>query len=93
MPRAERPLATGDSALLRFAADLRLLRQKAGNPTYRELAKRAHFSVTTLSSAANGRQLPSLNVALAYVRAHAAAMRRNGNSGGMKSRLSPRKPR
>ncbi|WP_037271201.1 helix-turn-helix domain-containing protein [Kibdelosporangium aridum] len=69
MPRAERPLATGDSALLRFAADLRLLRQKAGNPTYRDLAKRAHFSVTTLSSAANGRQLPSLNVALAYVRA------------------------
>ncbi|CAM3417489.1 PD40 domain-containing protein [Kibdelosporangium persicum] len=69
MPRAERPLATGDSALLRFAADLRLLRQKAGNPTYRELSKRAHFSVTTLSSAANGRQLPSLNVALAYVRA------------------------
>ncbi|MCE7003871.1 helix-turn-helix domain-containing protein [Kibdelosporangium philippinense] len=68
MPRAERPLATGDSALLRFAADLRLLRQKAGNPTYRELARQAHFSVTTLSSAANGRQLPSLNVALAYVR-------------------------
>ncbi|ALG09489.1 helix-turn-helix domain-containing protein [Kibdelosporangium phytohabitans] len=69
MPRAERPLATGDSALLRFAADLRQLRQDAGNPTYRELSKRAHFSVTTLSSAANGRQLPSLNVALAYVRA------------------------
>jgi WD40 repeat protein len=68
MPRAERPLATGDSALLRFAADLRSLRQKAGNPTYRELAKQAHFSVTTLSSAANGRQLPSLNVTLAYVR-------------------------
>ncbi|ONI76061.1 hypothetical protein ALI144C_35765 [Actinosynnema sp. ALI-1.44] len=69
MPRAERPLATGDSALLRFAADLRQLRQDAGNPTYRELAKRAHFSVTALSSAANGRQLPSLNVTLAYVRA------------------------
>nr|WP_042179802.1 helix-turn-helix domain-containing protein [Kibdelosporangium sp. MJ126-NF4]CEL14036.1 High-affnity carbon uptake protein Hat/HatR [Kibdelosporangium sp. MJ126-NF4]CTQ88402.1 High-affnity carbon uptake protein Hat/HatR [Kibdelosporangium sp. MJ126-NF4] len=69
MPRAERPLATGDSALLRFAADLRQLRQDAGNPTYRELARRAHFSVTTLSSAANGRQLPSLTVALAYVRA------------------------
>jgi WD40 repeat protein len=69
MPRAERPLALGDSALLNFAADLRQLRQKAGNPTYRELAKRAHFSVTTLSSAANGRQLPSLTVTLAYVRA------------------------
>jgi WD40 repeat protein len=69
MPRAERPLALGDSTLLNFAADLRQLRQKAGNPTYRELAKRAHFSVTTLSSAANGRQLPSLTVTLAYVRA------------------------
>ncbi|MET0234125.1 MAG: helix-turn-helix domain-containing protein [Kibdelosporangium sp.] len=69
MPRTERPLALGDSALLSFATELRRLRQQAGNPTYRELAKRAHFSVTTLSSAANGRQLPSLAVTLAYVRA------------------------
>ncbi|GLW89636.1 hypothetical protein Aglo03_04520 [Actinokineospora globicatena] len=68
MPRHERPLDAGDDAVVRFAADLRLLRLAAGSPTYRELAARVHFSVTTLSSAANGRRLPSLAVTLAYVR-------------------------
>ncbi|WP_308282355.1 helix-turn-helix domain-containing protein [Streptomyces lichenis] len=69
MARHERPLDSGDSAELRFAAALRCLRQKAGNPTYRVLAQRAHYSVTALSSAAAGRALPSLSVTLAYVRA------------------------
>ncbi len=54
---------------MRFAADLRDLREKAGGPTYRELGGRAHFSATALSSAAAGRKLPSLAVTLAYVRA------------------------
>jgi WD40 repeat protein len=69
MPRGERPLDAGDGALLRFAADLRRLRKKVGTPTYRELARRVHYSVTTLSSAADGRKLPSLAVTLAFVRA------------------------
>lgn len=68
MPRPERPLESGDDVLLRFAADLRTLRKQAGNPTYRELAQRAHYSAGTLSDAAGGRKLPSLAVALAYVR-------------------------
>ncbi|GAA3133909.1 hypothetical protein GCM10017600_78760 [Streptosporangium carneum] len=70
MPRRERPLNTdsGDARLLRFAADLRLLRKKAGDPTYRQLARRAHYSAGTLSEAAGGRKLPSLAVTLAYVR-------------------------
>ncbi|MFI6101192.1 helix-turn-helix domain-containing protein [Lentzea sp. NPDC051213] len=68
MPRGERPLDDGDSPLLRFARDLRQLRADAGGPTYRDLARRAHFSVTTLSEAAAGRKLPSLDVTLAYVR-------------------------
>jgi WD40 repeat protein len=55
--------------LVRFAADLRDLREKAGSPTYRELSGQAHFSATALSSAAAGRKLPSLPVTLAYVRA------------------------
>ncbi|MEV0262392.1 hypothetical protein AB0I49_13730 [Streptomyces sp. NPDC050617] len=59
----------GDTPALRFAADLRRLRQKAGNPTYRQLSERAHYSIATLSSAAAGRSLPSRTVALAYVRA------------------------
>ena len=67
LPRGENPLVAADSALLRFAADLRRLRQQAGSPTYRELSRRAHFSAAALSEAANGRQLPSLAVTVAYV--------------------------
>ncbi|MDT7785133.1 MAG: hypothetical protein QOF58_3552 [Pseudonocardiales bacterium] len=55
--------------MLGFAADLRRLREKAGKPTYRELSKRAHYSVTVLSDAASGRKLPTLAVTLAYVEA------------------------
>ncbi|WP_370961507.1 helix-turn-helix domain-containing protein [Amycolatopsis sp. cg9] len=69
MPRAENPLDLDGSPLTAFAAGLRALREHAGNPTYRELARRAHFSATTLSDAAGGRRLPSLAVTLAYVRA------------------------
>ena len=69
MPRRERPLDAGDSALLRFANDLRLLRDKAGKPTYRELSARAHFSTAVLSQAAAGKRVPSLQVTLAYVQA------------------------
>nr|WP_043240889.1 helix-turn-helix domain-containing protein [Streptomyces violaceusniger] len=52
-----------------FAHELRKLRKKAGGLTYREMARRAHYSVTALSQAAAGEQLPSLDLALAYVRA------------------------
>ncbi|MFJ9713916.1 hypothetical protein [Streptomyces sp. NPDC101234] len=69
MPRAERPLADDDGVLTVFAADLRRLRAEAGSPPYRELARRAHYSSTTLADAAAGRKLPSLPVTLAYVRA------------------------
>ncbi|MDX3227629.1 XRE family transcriptional regulator [Streptomyces sp. ME19-01-6] len=69
MPRRERPLELGDSPLLEFAAGLRQLRQKAGNRPYRKLAEQAHYSISTLSSAASGQRLPTLAVTLAYVRA------------------------
>lgn len=69
MARAERPLDAGDSPLLRFAADLRRLRQGVGSPAYRELSRRAHYSTGALSDAAGGRKLPSLAVTVAYVRA------------------------
>ncbi|GAA2629840.1 XRE family transcriptional regulator [Streptomyces vastus] len=68
MPRRERPLEAGDGPLLELAAGLRQLRQKAGNPPYRKLAERAHYSISTLSSAASGQRLPTLAVTLAYVR-------------------------
>src|SRR5262245_21258133 len=69
VPRRERPLESRDTALLRFAADLRRLRAEAGNPTYRELSWRAHYSPATLSEAAGGRKLPSLADTTAYVTA------------------------
>ncbi|WP_283515205.1 XRE family transcriptional regulator [Streptomyces sp. H27-C3] len=69
MPRREQPIPAGNAALVRFAADLRQLRQEAGSPSYRALSGIAHFSVATLSGAAAGHRLPSLDVTLAYVRA------------------------
>ncbi|GGW60011.1 hypothetical protein GCM10010503_41560 [Streptomyces lucensis JCM 4490] len=69
MARKERPLEGDDGPLLRFAAALRRLRHEAGSPPYRDLAHRAHYSVATLSGAASGRRLPSLDVTLSYVRA------------------------
>jgi WD40 repeat protein len=69
MGRRERPLDPEDGAVQRFAFELRRLRESAGTPSYRELAKRAHYSVTALSEAAGGEAFPSLPVTLAYVRA------------------------
>jgi hypothetical protein len=67
--RPERPIDPDAGPRERFAYDLRLLRQHAGQPSYRELAKRAHYSDTTLSVAAAGTALPSLEVTLAFVAA------------------------
>jgi hypothetical protein len=66
MPRPERPL-TGDSEIVRFAADLRELRRHAGNPTYRELAETAHFSKASVAEATSGRRLPSWSITSAFV--------------------------
>lgn len=69
MPRGESPLDPDGGPLFEFAARLRKLREQAGRPTYRDLARKSHYGIATLSSAAAGRQLPSLAVTLAYVRA------------------------
>jgi hypothetical protein len=53
--------------LQEFAHDLRTLRERAGNPTYRSLAQAAGFGATTLGEAAGGVRFPSLDVTLAYV--------------------------
>ncbi|MFD5484981.1 helix-turn-helix domain-containing protein, partial [Streptomyces virginiae] len=52
-----------------FAHALRALRKQAGNPSYRTMAKLAHYSVATLAEAARGLHKPSLKVTLAYVAA------------------------
>ncbi|MCK7622453.1 WD40 repeat domain-containing protein [Streptomyces sp. RS10V-4] len=69
MGRREGPLDPAAGPVERFAFDLRKLRQEAGGPTYREMAQHSGYSAATLSRAAGGGQLPSLEVALAYVRA------------------------
>lgn len=43
------------------------MRAEAGNPTYRVLARSAGYSATTLSEAAGGTRMPTLDVLLAYV--------------------------
>ena len=69
MPRNEEFLDPGAGPLARFAWDLRMLRETAGKMPYRVLAKRAGFCASTLSVAASGAKLPSLDVTLAYVQA------------------------
>ncbi|OLF14722.1 nSTAND1 domain-containing NTPase [Actinophytocola xanthii] len=69
MGRRERRLDPEDGPLQRFAHELRGVRESAGRPSYRVLARRAGYSVTALSEAAGGETLPSLAVTLAYVRA------------------------
>ncbi|KRV49101.1 hypothetical protein AQ490_21645 [Wenjunlia vitaminophila] len=69
MGRRETPLDPDAGPVQRFAFELRALRRQAGGITYRAMAATAGYSVTTLSRAAAGEQLPSLAVTLAYVRA------------------------
>ncbi|WP_437010392.1 nSTAND1 domain-containing NTPase [Streptomyces sp. enrichment culture] len=65
--RRERRLDPAAGPVQRFAAELRALRDSVGRPTYRTMADKVPFSVTALSQAAAGRQLPTLAVTLAYV--------------------------
>jgi WD40 repeat protein len=69
VPRPERTVDPSAGPVQRFATDLRKLREKAGNPAYRTLAKRCGYSVTSLSDAAGGRRLPALAVVRAFVEA------------------------
>lgn len=69
MGRPMLPIDPQRGPVERFAAGLRELRDRAGSPPYRELARRAHYSATTLSVACSGLKLPSLDVTLALVRA------------------------
>lgn len=100
MGRPEKPLDSGESPLAAFAHDLRELRGRAGKPSYRDMARTALFSPSVLSSAANGRRLPTLQVTLAYVRScggncadwehrwRALARQMGLDEGGLDGRLS-----
>jgi hypothetical protein len=68
MGRREAPVP--DGPLREFALKLRELRDNApGAPTYRELARRAHYSSSVLSVAASGQRLPTWDVTSAFVTA------------------------
>ncbi|UUU21640.1 nSTAND1 domain-containing NTPase [Streptomyces sp. DSM 40750] len=67
--RREVPVDPGAGPVQRFAFELRKLRTEAGGLTYRAMAEQAGYSITTLSQAAAGEQLPTLPVALAFVTA------------------------
>ncbi|MER7949683.1 helix-turn-helix domain-containing protein [Streptomyces sp. NPDC096079] len=69
MGRQEKPLDPEQGPVARLAHDLRRLRGDAGGPTYAAMARRAGYSVATLSRAAAGEQLPSLPVVRAYASA------------------------
>ncbi|GAA2165000.1 hypothetical protein GCM10009727_83170 [Actinomadura napierensis] len=69
MGRQEKSLDPTHGPVERFAHDLRQLRQQAGTPTYRAMAAKPHCSANSLLAAASGARLPTLTVALAYVRA------------------------
>jgi DNA polymerase III delta prime subunit len=69
MGRPEKTVDPARGPVAAFAHDLRRLRAEAGTPTYRQLARRARFSPSVLSSAASGYRLPSLQVTLAFVAA------------------------
>ena len=67
--RPESPLDPAAGAVADLAARLRKLRDDAGRPSYRRLARTAYYSHSTLSQAAAGRVLPSLAVTLAFAQA------------------------
>ncbi len=67
--RREKPIDPAAGPVERFAHELRVLRRRAGAPTYRAMAADSAYSATTLAYAVAGEKLPSLPVALAYVKA------------------------
>ncbi|MGX9887511.1 WD40 repeat domain-containing protein [Streptomyces sp. NPDC002276] len=69
MGRPERPVDPEAGPVQRLAHELRELRAACGGPSYRVMARRAHYSAATLAQAAGGERLPSRAVVAAYARA------------------------
>ncbi|MCD0444089.1 tetratricopeptide repeat protein [Glycomyces sp. A-F 0318] len=70
MGRPEQPIDPRQGPLEQFAQRLRELRAAAPEDrTYRAMAARAHYSASTLARAASGREVPSLEVTVAYAAA------------------------
>ncbi len=67
--RPESPLDPNEGPIQRLAFEMRKLREEAGRPSYREMARRTGLGASTLSQAAAGERLVTLAVVLAYVQA------------------------
>ncbi|MER6841969.1 helix-turn-helix domain-containing protein [Streptomyces platensis] len=67
MGRPENPIDPQAGPVQHFAFGLRKLREEAGAPGYRAMARRAGYSAATLSQAAAGERLPTLPVLMAFV--------------------------
>ena len=59
----------GDEFAAQFAAQLRDLRERAGSPSFRHLARITHYSSSTLAEATAGKRLPTEPVVKAFVTA------------------------
>jgi Helix-turn-helix domain len=66
--RPQRPVDPGAGPGQQLALALRRLREDSGNPTYRAMAERAHYSASALARAASGAAFPSRDLVRAYVR-------------------------
>jgi hypothetical protein len=67
-PGAELPADHGgQDTVAWFAGELRRLRAEAGSPSFRHMARIAHYSASTLAEATAGRRLPTEAVVKAFV--------------------------
>ena len=69
MGRAQRPLDPAGGPVQAFAAELRALRHRAGEPTYLRMQRSTGKSRTALAEAAGGDHLPTWETVAAFVRA------------------------
>lgn len=69
MPRPQRPLDPHLTPAHGFAHELRLLRERAGNPKFLAMARATGRSRTSLAEAAGGDHLPTWETVEAFVRA------------------------
>lgn len=69
MGRQQRPLDPAAGPVQSFAAELRELREQAGNPKYLQMARHTGKSRTALAEAAGGDHLPTWETAAAFVTA------------------------
>lgn len=69
MPRPERPLDPHAGPVQSFAAELRMVRDKAGSPKYLQMARVTGRSRTALAEAAGGDHLPTWETVEAYLTA------------------------